>query len=156
MKTEFERCVRPAFAVMGRLGSTRDGDGFIRRLWQEAGARYAEIAPWVKTDEKGLPAGYWGAMSDFSGRFFPWENDFSEGLYLAGAEVRDDAVPPPGWTKWTLPASEYMHTVQKDSGTFARALAWLRQNGLPPVGAVYDFTDPADGHNELYFPVRRL
>ncbi len=43
-------------------------------------------------------AGIWGAMSDFSRTFRPWEEGFSKGLYLAGVECEDEAhnrQPPP-------------------------------------------------------------
>ena len=75
---KIEKITKPAFTVIGRQGSTKDGEGFIARLWQEANARFAEIEPYVKRDENGVPVGFWGAMSDFSLSFQPWENGFSE------------------------------------------------------------------------------
>ena len=44
-----------------------------------------------KKDENGDLAGIWGAMSDFSLSFRPWEEGFSKGLYLAGVECEDEA-----------------------------------------------------------------
>ena len=150
---------KPAFAVIGKEGSTRDGDGFIQRLWAEANARFAEIEPLVKRDANGNPVGFWGAMSDFTRSFRPWENDFSQGLYLAGAEVTDDAEPPAGWVKWTVPAYEYIG-IKVERGvpdTFGSALAYLRENGLALAGAVQDFICPAEnGQAYMLFPIRRL
>lgn len=55
----------------------------------------------AKKDEKGNIVGIWGAMSDFSRSFKPWEN-FDKGLYLAGVECADDVEAPSGWTKWII------------------------------------------------------
>ncbi len=52
----------------------------------------------AKKDENGNISGIWGAMSDFSHSFQPWE-DFNKGLYLAGVECNDAAEAPEGWTK---------------------------------------------------------
>ena len=38
-----ERISLPALTVIGIEGSTRDGGGFIQRLWSEANARFGEI-----------------------------------------------------------------------------------------------------------------
>lgn len=44
----------------------------------------------AKIDSDGNLVGIWGAMSDFTHSFRPWE-DFSKGLYLAGVECTEDA-----------------------------------------------------------------
>ena len=90
---EIKKVVKPSFSVIGREGSTDDGNGFIERLWADANARYGEVQALAKTDENGQPVGFWGAMSNMERTFAPWEN-FSRGLYLAGVEVRDDAEAP--------------------------------------------------------------
>ena len=92
---------KESFTVIGKEGSTADGPGFIERLWQEAHAHFEEIAHLAKKDMDGNLAGIWGAMSDYSRSFMPWEH-FSKGLYLAGVECRDDAVAPEGWVKWVI------------------------------------------------------
>lgn len=153
---KIEKITKPAFAVIGRLGSTADGEGFIARLWQEANARFAEIEPLVKRNENGVPAGFWGAMSDFSLSFRPWENGFSEGFYLAGAEVTDGAEPPAGWTKWTVPGHTYLRVRAEAPDTFPKMLRHLEENGYALAGAVHDFTDPADGAGYMYFPIEKL
>ena len=85
-----ERFEKAAFEVIGKKGSTLDGAGFIQRLWDDANSHFGEVQHLAKRDEKGNLIGIWGAMSDFSGSFLPWE-DFRNGLYLAGVECRDDA-----------------------------------------------------------------
>lgn len=90
-----ERVVKPRFTVIGIEGSTEDGDGFIQRLWGEANARFPEIQHLCAREEDGTFAGFWGAMTDFTRSFRPWE-DFSRGRYLAGAECVEGAEPPEG------------------------------------------------------------
>lgn len=148
-----ERRIKPAFAVIGREGSTLDGPGFIQNLWADANAHFKEIAHLVKRNENGIPVGFWGAMTDFSRAFLPWENGFSEGLYLAGAECIDGAEPPAGWTKWNVPGFEYLMVENAD---FDAVLAYMAENHLPLVGAVHDFTNPATGKGYMLFPIRRL
>ena len=151
-----ERIVKPAFAVIGIEGSTEDGPGFISGLWNEANSRFGEVSHLAKTNPDGSLCGIWGAMTDMSRSFQPWEDDFSRGLYLAGVEVRDDAQPPRGWTRWDIPGFEYIRLDRDNQFCFARGLALLRDEGLPLAGAVHDFTDPATGTGYMLFPIRRL
>lgn len=149
-----ERIIKPAFTVIGKEGSTRDGEGFIQRLWAEANGHFGEIAHLAKM-ENGQLSGVWGAMSDFSRSFQPWEDGFTQGLYLAGAECVDGAEPPAGWVKWVIPGYEYIR-VESGPSAFPDTLAYLAQNGLELAGAVHDFTDPATGKGYMCFPIRKL
>ncbi len=146
---------KESFVVIGKEGSTSDGEGFIRKLWADANAHFSEIAALAKKDENGNLVGIWGAMSDFSRSFAPWD-DFSLGLYLAGAECADDAQAPQGWTKWIVPGYEYLRVQVEGPDTFPKMLAYLRENGNTLAGAVHDFTDPITGTDYLYFPIRKL
>ncbi len=148
-----ERQFKPAFAVIGREGSTRDGDGFIKRLWDDANARFGDVAPLAKKDESGRLVGIWGAMSDFTRALMPWENGFSEGLYLAGVECDPDAQPPEGWVKWIVPAHEYVVVAGESGEAFATGIAYLRDNGLALAGAANDFIHPQTGESAVYLPV---
>ena len=152
----FERITLGSFAVIGKMGSTEDGPGFIQSLWADANAHFHEIAHLAVLTEQGTAAGVWGAMSDLSLSFGPWEDDFTRGLYLAGAECRPDAEPPEGWTKWIIPGFEYLRAENEGEHTFQAAIGYLRENGLPLCGAVHDFTDPATGKGYMLFPIRRL
>ena len=109
-----ERIIKPAFAVIGMEGSTDDGSGFIQALWEKANGRFGEVAALAKTNPDGSLAGIWGAMSDMSRSLLPWEDGFTRGLYLAGVEVRDDALSPEGWAKWNIPGFEYIR-VENDA-----------------------------------------
>ena len=151
-----ERIIKPAFAVIGLEGSTTNGPGFIPALWEQANSRFDEVASLAKTNADGSLCGVWGAMSDFTRSFLPWEESFTRGLYLAGVEVRDDAQPPVGWTRWDVPGFEYVRVENDAPDIFPRTLAALAAEDLPLVGAVHDFTDPATGKAYMLFPVREL
>lgn len=147
--------IKPAFTVIGKEGSTQDGPGFVQALWNDANAHFSEVAHLAKRTESGALAGIWGAMSDLSRSFLPWQKDFTEGLYLAGIECPDDAEPPAGWTKWTVPGFEYLRA-EAGGSAFPDMLRYLRDHDLPLVGAVHDFTDPETGKNYMLFPIRKL
>lgn len=146
---------KPAFSVIGKEGSTADGPNFIPRLWADANGHFSEIAHLAKHTGTGALAGIWGAMTDLSRTFRPWQNDFTEGLYLAGVECRDDAEPPADWTKWTVPGFEYL-VAEASETTFPDMLRHLRDHNTPLAGAVHDFTDPATGKSYMLFPIRKL
>lgn len=150
---DIERVKLPAITVIGREGSTNDGPGFIQKLWSEANAHFHEIEPLVMRNADGTFVGFWGAMTDFSRSFHPWENNFSEGLYLAGAECIEGAEPPDGWTKWIIPSCEYLKVENAD---FFAVIQYMIDNNLPLAGAVHDLTDPATGRNYMLFPIRKL
>ena len=151
-----ETITKSAFSVLGKEGSTEDGPGFIQKLWADANAHFGEVAHLAKRDEKGILLGFWGAMTDFSRSFQPWETDFSRGLYLAGVECTEDAVAPVGWTRWEIPGFIYLKAEGDTPALFADMLRYLREQDLELAGAVQDFTDPTTGRNFMLFPIRRL
>ncbi|MDR2514728.1 MAG: GyrI-like domain-containing protein [Christensenellaceae bacterium] len=156
---EFLRREKAAFEVIGKLGKTSEGEGFVQRLWAEASAHYAQVSALAKLDEQGRPLGFWGAMSDLGGNFLPWEDGFSKGLYLAGVEALERAEAPEGWVKWTIPGFEYACCkVEGDPrAALGEALAFLDESGLSLAGAVQDYLSPSEeGQPYLYLPVRRL
>ena len=151
-----EKCVKPAFSVLGKEGSTLDGPDFIARLWAEANEHFSEIAPLAAKDQNGTLHGLWGAMSDMSRSFQPWEDEFTRGLYLAGVECIEGAVPPDGWTRWDVPGYEYLRVECTDADTFPELIRYLSENEIPLAGAVHDHTCPSNGKSYLYAPVRKL
>lgn len=152
---KISRCVKEAFAVIGKEGSTLDGENFIQRLWDDANSHFEEVQHLAKRDENGNLCGIWGAMSDFSRSFHPWE-DFNKGLYLAGVECRDDAQAPNGWTKWVIPGYEYLYVECESGDPFSEAMAYMKENDIGLVAAVHDFTSPQTGKNYMFFPIRKL
>ena len=151
-----ERCTKESFSVIGKEGSTNDGEGFIKNLWDDANSHFNEVEALAKRDAEGRPAGIWGLMSDMSRSFLPWEDNFSKGLYLAGVEVRDDAVAPSGWVKWTVPSSEYIWVECGGYEGFTTGINYLKENGLELVGAACDFHCPVTDMDSVFFPVRRI
>ena len=151
---KIEEVSKESFTVIGKEGSTRDGDGFIQRLWQDANAHFNEIAALAKKDEDGNLAGIWGAMTDFSRSFMPWD-DFNSGLYLAGAECRDDAEAPEGWVKWVIPAYDYLKVEREGNNTFSEMWQYMKENGIPLAGAVHDYSCPRTGKDYMFFPIRK-
>lgn len=150
-----QRIIKPSFVVIGKEGSTHDGPGFIPKLWEDANAHFSEVAHLAKKDDDGHFAGFWGAMSDFSRAFKPWEN-FSQGLYLAGVECADHVQAPDGWRKWTIPEYEYVYAENENGDTFAQVIRHLEESNLSLAGAVHDFTCPQTGKAYVFFPVRAL
>lgn len=145
-----------SFAVIGKQGSTEDGNNFIQKLWENANASFAQVSDLAKKDENGNIVGVWGAMSDESLRFMPWDEDFSKGLYLAGVECVDEAQPPEGWTKWMIPGFEYLCMENDHETVFREMIEYLRENDIPLAGAVQDFTCPKTGKGYMLFPIKRL
>ena len=153
---KIEKCIKSSFSVIGKEGSTSDGQGFIQQLWEDANSHFSEVQPLAKKDENGNLVGVWGAMSDYSRSFQPWEDNFSKGLYLAGVECVDDAKAPDGWTKWTIPGYEYLCAEVESESTFSDMLEYMNANDIALVGAVHDFTCPSSGKNYMFFPIRKL
>jgi predicted transcriptional regulator YdeE len=153
---EIQTCIKESFSVIGKEGSTNDGKEFIQRLWNDANSHFSEVADLAKKDETGKLMGIWGAMSDLSHSFKPWEDNFTKGLYLAGVEVIDGAEAPDGWTKWTIPSFEYIFVKNESSSTFVDVNKYLKEKGISLAGAVQDFNCPETGQGYLFFPIRRL
>ena len=153
---KLESCIKESFSVIGKEGSTEDGAGFVQKLWADANSHFAEVAHLAKRDENGNLAGIWGAMTDFSRTFLPWEDGFRKGLYLAGVECWDDTEPPEGWVKWVIPGFEYICVECVHDTVFPEMIAYLQENNIPLSGAVHDFTCPQTGRNYMFFPIKKL
>ena len=136
---KIEKIVKGSFTVIGKEGSTADGDDFIEKLWADANAHFDQISHLAKKDENGNPEGVCGSMSDFTHSFLPWEG-FRNGLYLAGAECTDGAQAPDGWVKWVVPGYEYLRVENEGENTFPEMLRYMEENSVSLVGAVL----PAD------------
>lgn len=153
---EINKCIKESFVVIGKEGSTNDGEGFIQKLWEDANSHFHEVEQLAKKDDGGNIVGVWGAMSDFSHSFLPWEDGFSKGLYLAGVECVEQAEAPVGWTKWIIPGYEYIYVENESGAIFQEMLQYLQEKNIALVGAVHDFTCPETGKGYMFFPIRRL
>ncbi len=150
------KCSKEHFVVIGKEGSTNDGDGFIQKLWEDANGHFDEVAALAKKDVNGNLVGIWGAMSDFSRSFLPWTDGFSKGLYLAGVECIETAEAPAGWTRWDIPGYEYIYVENIGEDTFPEVIRYLDENSIELVGAVHDFTCPETGKGYMFFPIKKM
>lgn len=153
---KIEKCTKESFVVIGKEGSSLEGPDFIQKLWADANSHFNEIKHLAKKDENGKLLGIWGAMSDCSHSFKPWEDNFSKGLYLAGVECEDTAEAPAGWTKWVIPGYEYFYVETESESTFSEVLNYLSTNHLTVVGAMHDYICPETGKNYVFFPIKKL
>jgi hypothetical protein len=62
-----------SFSVIGKEGSTNDGEGFIQPCGPEANSHFDEIAGLARKMTRQYPR-HLGSMSDFSRSYMPWEN----------------------------------------------------------------------------------
>lgn len=152
-----EIIVLPEISVIGKQGLCTKECNIVGDLWKQANSCFAEVAALGMKNADGSYTGFWGAMSDETLSFRPWTENFSRGLYLAGVEVRADAVAPAGWAKWTLPARKYL-VVDVSMETYAETFSKTLGETLPGLkmklsGAVCDYTEPSTGRNKLFFPV---
>ena len=53
IRMKIEKCTMNSFVVIGKEGSTEEGNGFIQRLWETANANFEEVAHLAKKNEKG-------------------------------------------------------------------------------------------------------
>lgn len=150
------KCIKESFVVIGKEGSTEADEGFIQKLWEDANSHFGEVVHLAKKDGSGNIVGIWGAMSDFSRSFLPWEDGFAKGLYLAGVECLDDAEAPEGWVKWVVPGYEYIYAECEEGNTFSQVIEYMDANGIPLAGAVLDYTCPETGKNYMFFPIRAI
>lgn len=151
-----KKCIKESFAVVGKEGSTNDGEDFIQKLWDDANSHFNEAAELALKDENGNIGGIWGAMSDFTRSFNIWEENFTQGLYLAGVECSKDVQAPEGWVKWIIPGYEYIYSEVENEHTFSDMLQYMAENKINLAGAVHDFTCPKTGKNYMFFPIRKL
>ena len=159
MNMEIKKCIKSSFSVIGKEGSTNDGNGFVNKLLENANNHFDEIESLAKKDEKGNILGIWGLMSDVSRNFKPWEENFTKGLYLAGVEVVANVETPDTWIKWTVPAFEYLY-IKVDNEyneSLSYVLNYMDNNNIKLAGAVFDYNCPKEnGQLYLFFPIRRL
>lgn len=153
--------VKPQFTVIGQMGQGLASNSaiWIPPLWQEANGRFSEISHLTKMTSEGLIAGIWGAMSDVNEKFERWA---TEGKYLAGCEVLDDAKAPSGWVKWVIPSFKYI-VVKSNQATYKETFNYILEEYFPHheytlAGAVQEFYLPQDqnGVLSLLFPIEKL
>ena len=151
---------KPSFCVIGKIGQgfSDSGPVWIKPLWDEANGKFNEIKDLAKYDESGKLVGIWGLMSDISEQFNRWG---TVGKYLAGCEVKDDAIAPMGWTLWRVPSQNYV-TISCTQETYGEAFNYILNEYLPEkgyeiIGAIHEYypADAEQGTLRLYFPIAK-
>ncbi|HPW53228.1 MAG TPA: GyrI-like domain-containing protein [Erysipelotrichaceae bacterium] len=150
---KIEKCIKESFVVIGKEGSTLDGEKFILKLWNDFSDHFQEIEHLAKKDEDGNLLGFWGVMNDFSYSFKPWEKNYTQGLYLAGVECNDDAQPPAGWTKWVIPGYKFLRILTDKEDALLKVLDYLTFSNIDLAGGIHDFTCPKTGKDYMFIPV---
>ena len=159
---EFEKYTKKSFVLLGMEGSVHGDPIIILKLWKYANLRHERIEQYIIRNEEGKIDGVWGAKSDFSYSFKPWENNHTEGVYLAGVECVEDAEPPRGWDKWIMPGYEYIKVecVEDDNlfneMTFNEAMQYFDENSIEVIASVQEYTDLKTRKNYLLFPIKEL
>lgn len=154
---KINRCIKKSFEVIGKEGSTDLGSDFVLKLWEDANTHFNEIAHLAKKDEEDNILGVWGAMTDFTRSFRPWQDHFTKGLYLAGVEVVDGAPVPTGWVKWKVPSYEYLYVKCDEPEVFSKMISYMAENKIELVGAVHDYNCPKEnGQAYMFFPIKNL
>jgi Bacterial transcription activator, effector binding domain. len=156
---KYELIHKGSFRVVGLEGSTKDGEGFIPKLYDSLRKRFSEIQALVKKNPDGTLEGAYGLMSDFSRSFKPWENNFSAGLYLAGYELLAEVkTVPEGWTVWTVKEQDYFQVRLEEGDDYRKTFSTFVFFNIPYElqklsGAVFDFYDIKEKQQCLLFPV---
>lgn len=151
---------KDSFSVIGKVGQgpANLGMEWIPPLWEKANGDFGEISSLAKYDEAGKIAGIWGLMSDVDEQFKRWG---TEGKYLAGCEVRDEAAAPADWTLWRVPSQTYVVaacTYESYGQVFDFVLnQYLPDEGYKVIGAVHEYYPQAaeKGTLQLYFPIEK-
>lgn len=147
----------PAFTVIGKLGEglAAEGSSWVPPLWQLANEHFEELASVVQPESLSV-LHLWGLMSDSSSWLAPWQE---VGQYLAGLEVPSETPTPAGWTRWEMPAMDYL-TVKTDVDGLETTMEQMFTDVLPALGAklsaaVQEYYEPefSPGEVVLYFPV---
>jgi len=147
----------PEIAVIGIEGTCTRANNIVSQLWEQANARFNEVAELAMKEKDGAMVGFWGAMSDAGMNFQPWTDGYTTGKYLAGVEVYKTAEAPCGWTKWVMPARKYLKA-EVEPGKYGEVFTTIVNETIPAMGlklsgAACDYTCPRDGKNYLFFPV---
>ncbi len=156
---KIETVTKETLTLIGRSKFVQGGSG-VKDIWEDANCHFDEVFGIAKKNSEGKLVGVWGAMSDSSMNFNPWEKNFSEGYYLAGVECEKETAIPQGWTKWTLPGFRYLSVkVEKNYQLVMQQVLsdYMPQHQLKLVGAIQEFYAPTEnGQLYLYFPFERV
>ena len=157
--TEIKTCHLDAFTVIGLVGDNTKGPGYIGRLWEEINVKGKSIMHLAKKDADGKVVGAWGLTNDETLSYVPLDKKKGKSLYMAGIETEAGAKAPKGFTKWTVPAFDYLYAFAEANklNTIHDILDYAAENGWEIIGSPFDFMPPdSGGQMVLFFPVRKI
>ncbi len=155
---DIEHCTLESFAV---IGIAKENNGLYDgndAVWQELERKVEKIHALAKRNENGELVGIWGLLNNERLDFrLTTTNPNGKILFLAGLEAPDDAVPPKGFTKWVVPAGDYLYApVTKNKlTTLNKILQYADGHGWEPNGYPFDFMQHGDTTLYTFFPVRK-
>lgn len=154
---DIKKCTLPPFTVIGLVGKSTDGPGYVDKLWMEINRKGKSIMHLVKKDEDGDLAGVWGLMNDETGTFLPPGDKKSKTVvYMAGLEVNDNAKAPKGFEKWVIPEFDYLYVPVegKKLQVIEAVMEYCAEENLVFAACPFDYM-PADGKMMyMFFPVK--
>lgn len=139
---EIKTIHKKSFSVIGIQTTSKDGSGFEGKAWTSANTRMDDLKGKAKIDARGLVVGVWGLRSLDSKKLTPFtgEKDY---FYIAGLEVKDDAVAPKGWVRWNVPDSDYVYVKYEPEESKASAIAsaeeYISDHKLTRTGSYYEY-----------------
>lgn len=152
---QYQRVTKPAITLIGltKSGAMADSATWIEESWLQLAAQLA-AGKFLINDEV---SHFWGAMTDRNHWLDPW---LEQGTYLAGIEVPAGTPCPWTWTKWILPAQEYV-VVRTTFTQIEEAVAFVFeevsvQEQVRVIGAIQEYygADFSPLEVALYFPIR--
>ena len=156
---EIKECRFESFSVIGLVGDNSAGPRYVDELWRAMNVQGKAVMHLAKKDDDGQIMGAWGLMNDETLSFLPPGKKTEKTVYLAGIEVDNAAKAPKGFTKWTVPASDYLYAQvgRNKLDVINAVLQYAGENGWEISGCPFDFMPPdSRGEMFMFFPVKKL
>src|SRR5574344_703251 len=156
---KFRLIHKSAFQVIGKEGSTDEGEGFIKKLYLDLEKHFTDIEPFVKK-VKGKVEGQYGLMSDFAYKFKPWEENFTKGLYLAGPVLSSKGLDHDikGFKVWSVKEQDYFEVELEKDDNYQEVFNHFVYYQIPfemktLSGAAFDYYSFSKQKQYILFPV---
>lgn len=153
---EIEIVEKKDFEVIGKVnsGESEKHSEWVLPLWQNFNKNIKEIINLVKIDENNNLSGIWGIMNDIDETFSPWGEI---GKYMAGVEVKENSIPPDGWTKWKIKGGKFIK-VKCNIENYSKVFTDIVENYVPKnrytiIGNVMEYYIPNSKDFYLFFKI---
>lgn len=158
MDFSYQRIIKSDTAVIGveGVGAIETSQDWVQSLWFSLEEQLPAVIEKLAVSETDVAC--WGVMSDAKEWLAPWTE--GQGLYLAGIEVPLETPCPRGWSRYLLPAMEYI-VIRTTIPLISEAVSYLFETIVPKeaveiIGALQEFygADFLPGEIALYAPIR--